>query len=285
MSRPRGVSVIIPTYNRAAFLADSIRSVIDQKGNFDIDLLVVDDGSTDDTKEVVAKFGGNVRYHKIEPSGRPAVPRNVGIGMAKHNLIAFQDSDDAWAIDKLQAQIGAFDDTTVALSYGNAAKMDARGSATPTKMINPGMVKSGQIFADLLENNFISTLTVMVRKAVLDEVGRFDENPKLRAVEDYQLWLRIAARHPVRYVDKILAYYREHEGNISTASDLEAHQALVHVYSHLGALSRPQKTLVENRRVGIYTELYRLSGGNPQYLLLSIYHRIIRKLLTMRNSP
>jgi len=279
MSRPRGVSVIIPTYNRAAFLTDAIRSVIDQKGNFAIDLIVVDDGSTDDTEEVVAKFGDDVRYHRIEPSGRPAVPRNVGIRMAKYDLIAFQDSDDRWVADKLQLQIGVFDDPNVALSYGNAAKMTDSGATTSDKMIDQHMAKSGFIFENLLNTNFISTLTVMVRKPAFDQVGLFDESPSLRAVEDYHLWLRIAANHKIMYVDEVLAYYREHANNISASSQYKAHLLLSRVYSQLGPLPAAQKGLVHDRCSGVYTQLYRLSGGNPKYLLLSIYHRAMKKLL------
>jgi glycosyltransferase involved in cell wall biosynthesis len=284
MSHPQGVSVVIPTFNRAAFLADSIASVLNQQGEFNIDLIVVDDGSTDNTQDVIATFGSKLRYRKIPPSGRPAVPRNVGIRMAKHNLIAFQDSDDRWAPDKLATQIQAFKDEAVALSYGNASMMDANGTPQTTKMIDPGLTKSGDIFSDLVAVNFISTLTVMVRKTVLEEVGFFNESPKLRAVEDYQLWLRIASRHRIQYVDDILAYYRAHSGNISGASNLNAHLLLTQVYRHLGPLSAAQTALVRDRRAGIYAELYRLSSGNPKYLLLSIYHRATRKLLTARKT-
>ncbi len=246
------VSVIIPTYNRAGFIAEAIESVLKQRGHkHSIEIIVVDDGSTDDTSKVVKKFGDKVKYLKIPHSGKPAVPRNIGIKAATGELIAFQDSDDLWHKDKLAKQIPLFKDEKVVLSYGNAEIMQADGSPTGVLVVEEKGLRNGKTFATLIKGNLVSTLTVVARKSAIEEVNFFDEADDLRAVEDYALWLKIIARFPagIRVLPDTLAYYRTHDSNISRTNPLEAIEQLLAVFNHLwlSGISIGQLKMVESR--------------------------------------
>lgn len=216
------VSVVIPTHNRAAFLKDAVQSVIEQELDKDqqLQVIVVDDGSTDDTEKIVKEFGRQVEYYKINHSGIPAVARNFGIGKAKADLIAFQDSDDLWLPGKLKQQLSVFDDPAVALCYGNGTVMEADGELTKQLIVPFDHQKSGYIFKDLVLENFISTLTVIVRKSCLKKLGGFNESVRLRGLEDYELWLRLSGQKlgKVKAIKKPLASYRRHDQNVSLDS-------------------------------------------------------------------
>lgn len=263
------ISVVVPTYNRRAYIVDSINSILNQEdAPWPIEVIVIDDGSTDNTEEIVAKtFGGRVRYSKIRQSGgRPAVPRNVGIKLATGDLIAFHDSDDLWASDKLKSQIPLFEkNKDLVLSYGAAEVMDRNSKKTGEQVVADGShLAGGEVFGSLLNENVISTLTVVARKDALVASGCFNESPDLSAVEDYELWLRMAARFPQRIqaTTKVLAYYRMHDQNISTASSLEAMDRILNVYDALWQcelLTNHQRITLENSITALHQ-----SWGNLQ---------------------
>lgn len=216
------VSVIIPTFNRADYLPESIQSVLDQKLNQNqkLEIIVVDDGSTDNTAEIVRKFGDKIRYYRIPHSGLPAVARNFGITKAEAELIALQDSDDLWVSDKLQQQLPAFKNPEVVLCYGNGLVMEANGELTNQLIVPSSHQKSGYVFDGLVLENFISTSTVVARKSVLKKLGGFNEALRIRGLEDYELWLRLTGLRmgEVKAIKKPLVYYRRHEKNISHKS-------------------------------------------------------------------
>jgi glycosyltransferase involved in cell wall biosynthesis len=246
------ISVVIPTYNRADFIAEAIESVLNQKAHkHSLEVIIVDDGSTDGTSGVVKKFGNKVKYIKIPHSGKPAVPRNVGIKAASGELIAFQDSDDLWHKDKLAKQISLFTDKNVVLSYANAEIMKADGTLTGSLVVDEKSLRDGRTFAALAKGNVVSTLTVVARKSAIEKVNFFDEADDLRAVEDYCLWLRIASKFPngIKVLPETLAYYRTHDSNISRTNPLEAIEQLLSVFNHLwlAGLSISQLKIVESR--------------------------------------
>lgn len=239
MKSNRCISVVIPTYNRAEFLAEAIDSVLDQDyGDYSLDLIVVDDGSTDNTENIIHNYKDKLRYIKLPHSGLPSVARNHGISVARGDIIAFQDSDDAWPKDKIKNQIKMFDDSSIHMSYGQAYYMNNDGTKTKEVVVPEKDLNNGENFNDLLKTNGISTLTVMVRKDSLNIVGGFNESDSLRAVEDYELWLRILARFPkgVKKVNKPLAYYRRHANNISHADNHLAMSRLLSVYDSIWKL-------------------------------------------------
>jgi len=189
------VSVIIPTYNRAFFLCEAVESVLNQTFR-DFELIVVDDGSTDPTPFVLRRWKGKVRWVRQENSGVSRA-RNVGIQCSRGRYICFLDSDDLWLRGKLEAQVDFLDaNPHYPVCYTDEIWI-RRG-----RRVNPGRVHakySGWIFDRCLPLCIISPSSVMMRREVLDVVGGFDED--LPVCEDYDLWLRIASRYPIFFLD------------------------------------------------------------------------------------
>lgn len=195
------VSVIIPTYNRRDFIREALASVLAQTFQ-DFELIVVDDGSTDGTEEIVQEFPCT-RYVFQENQGVSAA-RNVGAALSQGELIAFLDSDDFWQPEKLAAQIAFF-----------AARPEARICQTEEMWLRNGVrvnprnkhrKPSGDIFAASLHLCLVSPSAVMLRRELFEQIGGFDE--KLPACEDYDLWLRIAACEPVHLIEEPLVIKR-----------------------------------------------------------------------------
>lgn len=207
------VTVIIPAYNRSEYLLEAIQSVIAQGYEFK-EIIVVDDGSTDDTKEKLELLiaSGKIRYHHQENSGRSAA-RNKGISLARGDYIAFLDSDDLLEPGTLERQVGyLMKNPHMGLVHGGYVKFDDRNNNLGYR--NPSWF-SGWIYPDLLLQWFtlMATPTVMVPKAVMEDVGGFDES--LYIGEDLDMWRRIARRYPFGFIKQSLARIRVHEGNTS----------------------------------------------------------------------
>jgi glycosyltransferase involved in cell wall biosynthesis len=190
IGNPR-VSVIVPAFNAARTIRDAVASVFAQTYR-DFEVIVVDDGSTDGTCAALEAWRDRVSY-VAQPNGGPGRARNTGIGRARGEFVAFLDADDLWLPHKLERQIEYFDafpdaglvHTAVCLGMADAgalARATAAVAHTPPR----------RIYCELFETRTeIHTLSVMVRRAVLDEVGGFDERREIH-VEDWDLWLRIA---------------------------------------------------------------------------------------------
>jgi len=213
MSSPT-VSVVIPTYNRKDLLPEAIDSVLGQTFT-DYEVIVMDHGSTDGTAQwVSATYGNRVRCISLPYCELPACPRNAGIRAARGEFVCFLDSDDLWLPHTLKRLMEAAEaDPAAGLYFGLAQAFE--GSKTLSTTIDPARPRSGHVFERLLSGNFVAIPTVMVRRDVLEAVGGFDERPAYRATEDYDLWLRIAYRHPFHFVPEVLARYRLHGSNLS----------------------------------------------------------------------
>jgi glycosyltransferase involved in cell wall biosynthesis len=209
------VSVIIPTYNRADLIGQAIDSVLAQ-AHQQVEVIVADDGSTDDTAAVVGAYGDRVRYLPLPHRGLPAATRNAGIRAATGDLLAFLDSDDLFLPNKLAVQAAALVQNLAAgVAYANGVYFRTTPDA-PVGRVQDGLpTPSGWVFGDLLAGNFLAPPVVLVRRTVLDEVGLFDESPDFFAVEDFDLWLRLAAHTPFVYTPGDVAAIRRHAGGIS----------------------------------------------------------------------
>ena len=215
---PPVVSIVIPTHNRRDLIGETIQSVLDQTFE-DFEILVVDNGSTDDTQQGVCDVGDpRIKYTYQEDTGGPAGPRNTGIRQARGKYIAFLDSDDLWLPHKLEHQIGFLEQhPDVALIFGQYISF-GDDSMKQTPVPSHRWARSGRVFSELLlSTNFIPCLTVMVRRDVLDQTGGFDEDPALKTVEDFDLWLRIARCHPIHFLSDVIAKYRIHQTNLGAA--------------------------------------------------------------------
>ncbi|MBI3999274.1 MAG: glycosyltransferase [Candidatus Omnitrophica bacterium] len=199
------VSVIIPTYNREHLLVDAVESVLSQTFK-DYELIVVDDGSTDGTEEIIKrKYDGKIRYFKQENQGISGA-RNRGIREAKGEYIAFLDSDDLWLPEKLEKQVAFLDSHPEVGLICTKLWRYAIGKESE-KRLCPEYFSAE--FKDLLvSNNYVPTTTVMVRKECLDQIGLFDTN--LSVAEDFDLWLRFMKRFKVHCLEDVLAVHREH---------------------------------------------------------------------------
>jgi glycosyltransferase involved in cell wall biosynthesis len=191
------VSIIIPTYNRAHILGNAIQSVLDQTFQ-DFEIIVVDDGSTDDTREEVSRFGEKVIYIFQENKERSAA-RNNGMKHARGQYITFLDSDDIYLPEKLQVQVELMDNNPgYGMSYAYSIWLDEHGKYLHTWRDD----LNGWIFPEMMraKHNKITVPSVMIRREVLEKVGDFNES--INTCEDYEYWCRIAINYPVLLIRK-----------------------------------------------------------------------------------
>lgn len=232
------VSVIIPTYNRAGFVEASIRSVLAQRyGN--LELIVVDDGSTDHTKEVVAALPDpRLRYIGHERNRGAAAARNTGLKQASGRYIAFQDSDDEWMPEKLGLQVEVLErgDHKLGMVHTGFSRMRGRESR-PTEWL-PKHLRSGDIAGQILRGNFIGTPTAVVRRECFEKAGHFDT--RLDHLEDWEMWIRIAQFYRVSYMDRTLVVTHDLPDGLSSdlGTLIRAHEYILRKYRSLFAGDR-----------------------------------------------
>jgi len=232
------VTVIIPTYNRDWILKEAIESVLSQDFD-DFELIVVDDGSTDNTESIIDEYAGDIIVLRQDNHGVSAA-RNAGIACASGPLIAFLDSDDVWLPQKLTSQVDFFKSNPDALICQTQELWIRKGKRVNPK--NRHKKISGMIFKHSLPLCMVSPSAVMMKKSLLDKTGLFDES--LPACEDYDLWLRISSRYPVFLIDTPLIIKRGgHEDQLSKTPGLDKYRikALKKIISS-DILSRDQYT-------------------------------------------
>ncbi len=207
------VGVVIPAYNCAHYLDDAIRSALGQTYQVR-EVVVVDDGSTDDCRGVVSAHAARVTYLRIDNSG-PARARNVGMAALSTDLVAFLDGDDIWHPEKIARQVARMQEPDLpALVYCGKTLIDASGR--PIGPFDQHEFPQGDLLLRLIAANHISTTSVAVaRRQVLLDLGGFQEHPDLRWVEDYELWLRCASRFTIGSVAEPLVRYRVHGTNLT----------------------------------------------------------------------
>lgn len=197
------VSVIIPTHNRAGLLPAAVESV--RLAGTDLEIIVVDDASTDNTPEVCEQLKG-ICYLRLSRNEGLAAARNAGIRASSIEIVAFLDDDDLRLPGSIDAQVRALEAAPdAAFCYGRLLAADPV-HGLPTGDIIPKRCSTGDVFWDLMEQNFISPVTVVARKRILMECHLF--KPGLGQVEDWDLWLRIAEHWPVAAVAEPVAIYR-----------------------------------------------------------------------------
>ena len=208
------VTVIIPTCNRSASLRNAIASVLAQTFT-DLEILVVDDASGDNTREVVEEFKeSSIQYIRHDANCGGAVARNTGITHSRSEYIAFLDDDDEWLPNKLEVQMKVFEHCSpqVGAIYTGHRNVN-RETGETIGIWRP--LKKGHIYEDLMKKNWVSTTSsVVLKRECLKNVGTFDE--RLPSFQDYDLWIRIAREYLFEYVDEILVTYYEHRKKIWT---------------------------------------------------------------------
>ncbi len=205
------VSVVIPNYNHARFVGDAIRSVLNQSF-CSYEIIVVDDGSTDDSREVIEKFGGRVRGIYQENAGLSAA-RNAGIRAAQGAFIGLLDADDMYEPNYLGTLVNALESRPDAEGvYCGYRFVDENNSALPQIENRP--VSTDALHDALLDGNFLVPESIFLRRRVFEAVGLFDE--ALHACEDWDVWLRITKKFRIIHNPGILTRHRIVAGSMST---------------------------------------------------------------------
>ena len=219
------VSIILPTYNRAHRVGKAIESVLAQTYT-DFELLVIDDGSTDETEQVVTGYmDKRVHYYRMEENGGQSKARNCGIQLAQYDYLAFEDSDDLWRPGKLEIQMetmqGAGQDVGMVYHKFRYDLGEGRGMVLPDENI-PVEKKSGDIYKQLLWDNLVGMPTMLLKKECVNVVGGLDE--KLKCLEDYDFALRIAQKYKAIFINEI---YLDATYSISGVSGGDTGQYLI----------------------------------------------------------
>jgi glycosyltransferase involved in cell wall biosynthesis len=217
------VSIIIPVYNGEKFIKETLESIFEQTFQ-DFEIIIVDDGSIDGTRNILEQYAGKVTYIFQENSG-PSRARNTAIKIAKGKYVAFLDGDDLWTPNKLELQIGYMESHPyIGMVFADMMTFNESGviQASYLKSIKRKNFYSILLaeqhelkdpFSMLLYANFIPTGTVIIRKVCMDDIGFFDEN--ISSVEDLDMWMRTSIFCKVGFVPCVLKKKRDHEGNIS----------------------------------------------------------------------
>ena len=208
------VSVLIPTFNCAQYLGRAINTALDQTYR-DIEVIIVDDGSTDETKEVVSQFGGKVSYH-YQPNKGLSVARNVTLGQASGEFFAYLDADDMWYPQKLEREVAFLDanpDCGFVHSDISVINEDDEILYRRFNQDTGRKVPVGDCIQDLVQRCHVQILTVLERQVCSETAGNFD--PRLLVAQDYFRWIMIASHGwRVGYLDEPLALYRWRKGSL-----------------------------------------------------------------------
>lgn len=300
MSTTPLISIVTPAYNAAGFIAESINSVIVQTYTH-WEMIIVDDGSTDDTKKVVAEFAqrdSRIKYH-YQQNGRQGKARNLAISKASGEYIAFLDADDLWVSNKLEKQLEVFEKENCDLVYtsGNIFEANIQNLVKAIK-VPEGLQNNNSFILKQLFGYSVPILSVMVKKEHLLKVNGFDENLQVQNAEDYQLWIKLCDNGTRFYgLQDELFYYRVH-ANQATSSDSLALTQSIRSLSRitLKSVSERIKQSIMNKRVNRYLihefdninakrkqeiiKLYSDPLGKPlKYLFCSLLIIISKKLL------
>jgi glycosyltransferase involved in cell wall biosynthesis len=215
MSANPQISVVIATYNRARLLPETLETVFAQRlGHFEI--IVIDDGSTDDTPEVVRSYGERIRFYRQENRGAAAA-RNFGVRQARAPWIAVQDSDDLSAPDHLQSLYDYVErHPGCGMVFANGGYV--HGAEHNRETIIPSrksrrLAERGVRLSDIFEKSIVRLQAALISKPAFDAIGGMDES--LSICHDLDLFLRLYMRAPVAYIDRVVFYYRKHQDNIS----------------------------------------------------------------------
>jgi glycosyltransferase involved in cell wall biosynthesis len=210
MSAPL-VSVVVPVYNGSRYLRQALDSALGQTYR-SLEVVVVDDGSTDSSPEIIASYGSRIRPLR-QPNGGVALARNAGLRASAGDLIAFLDQDDWWLPEKVEKQVALFRaDAELGLVHTGILQYSENAGAFVDSVYvtdrSPRL--QGRCYGELLQGNAIFNSSVMIRRSVLDNSGLFDPSLAGNTCQDYDLWLRIARHHTLDYIPEQLAVLRLH---------------------------------------------------------------------------
>lgn len=259
------VSVIIPTYNRQQFIKEAVESVLKQTyGGYEI--IVVDDGSTDGTRDILSLYRDKIKY-LFQLNKGPAAARNLGVQNSRGRFIAFLDSDDIWLPHKLEKQLEILlTNPAAAFVCSEAYVIDEEYCLRNHWKKNKDNIES---FDGLRQDNFVCTQTVLLRRECFNEVGGFDT--QLSNAQDYDLWLRLSMKYPFLYINEPFCLIRMHASNNTKNTD-----GRVNSYRKIlrkKELWRTMPFLKRRQRIaGIYNDFAKCYARAKRYSKASFYN-------------
>lgn len=274
MSKPAlTVSVVIPNYNHAKYISDAINSVLNQTFR-DFEIIVVDDGSTDTSRETVARFGDQVQYIWQENSGLSAA-RNTGIRQARGEYIGVLDADDMYEPDFMSVLVPVLQaDPEAEAIYCGYRFVDV--SNQPLPQIEARSVPPDRLFQALVNGNFLVPESMLVRKQCYDKVGLFDV--RFRACEDVDMWLRISKQYKVLGVTNVLTRHRILPNSMSTDPTRQTENRLAVIQKHFGLQPQADAEWTEPQRRA-YGQAYLASS--VEYLQARMFGRAYKSFRSM----
>lgn len=256
------VSVVIATYNRERYLAETLDSVLGQRFQ-KLEVIVVDDGSTDHTPELVRAYGDKIQFFRQSNRG-PSAARNLGVRQARAPWISIQDSDDLSAPNHLEVLYGyvrAHADCAMAFANGSYLEGQEHNRETIIPQSKSRrLAETGVRLEDLFDKSIVRLQAGLISKACYDAVGGHDES--LRIAMDLDLAFKLYARFPIAYLDEVVFYYRKHEGNIGRNQDLRLMENIRVIEKLLVEYPQANRQLGPSRiarRIGY--RYYRLAKG------------------------
>ncbi|WP_016957052.1 glycosyltransferase family 2 protein [Catenovulum agarivorans] len=261
------ISVIIPAYNAEAYIEETLQSVFKQDYS-NLEILVVNDGSTDNTLEILNKYQNKITIFDIANSG-VSYARNFAVEHAKGDWLAFIDADDLWDTDKLSKQYAQLNGNLWSHCNSYYIGEEQSGKVTRAELSEQ---PAGSVFDKLVLENFITTSTILIDKQTFIDAGGFDE--KLAALEDWKLWLDIAFKHPISYVDQPVAKYRVYQGSTSRKARkmLPLHLAVIeHAFTKNVSNNQSLKKLAQEKSYTICSYLAE-DAGDSSFALNCAWH-------------
>lgn len=297
--KPR-ISIITPAYNSGFFIEETYKSILAQTYT-NWEWIVLDDGSTDNTSEIVkniAEKEARVSYY-FQENGRQGKARNHAIGKAKGEFLAFLDADDLWVANKLEKQLETFQVENCDLVYTSGSIFKNTISEIQKEVeIEVGLQNNNELIIKQLFGYSLPILSVLVKTEWVKKVGGFDENLQVQNAEDYQLWLKLNDAGVKMFgLNEKLFYYRQHPNQATASDSLALPQSIVAISrAEISSVSNTVKMAIINKRVNRYLihNYYNLSTqmktkvielyNNPmkkfgKYLLVKLLNFISPKLL------
>ena len=266
------VSIVIPTYNHAPMLQRALTTVIEQTYQ-NWNAIVVNNFSTDNTLEVVAKFNDpRIQCVNFRNNGVIGASRNEGIKLATGEYVAFLDSDDTWFPTKVEKSVSSLENGSDLVCHAEYW-IDESGKS---RLVTYGPSEAATHHNLIYKGNRISTSATMVRATLLKEVNGFDVSPELISTEDYDLWIRLAAKsNKFAFIDEPLGEYHRHDNNVS--ANIEKHLAaeLALLSKHFAANARFEHVIARRRRTALayYGAGRSLHRTSKYFLALKKYAR------------
>jgi glycosyltransferase involved in cell wall biosynthesis len=282
MANRPAVSIVIATYNRAHLIAETLDSILGQTFQ-DFEIILVDDGSTDKTREVVAPYAARVQYI-VQKNRGPSAARNEGVLKAAADWIAFQDSDDLCAPTHLQTLYGyAKKHSDCGMVFANGAYLGSpehnRDTIIP-KHKSRELAERGVGIEDIFDKSIVRLQAALISKQAYDAVGGHDES--LRISMDLDLAFRLLMKYPVAYIDEVVFLYRKHEGNIGRNEELRLTENIRVIEKLLHNSPAVRSTLGAKRIASrLAYRYYRLAKGRRKRRQLREARQSIRRAIAL----